>query len=373
MKNRKWAMRQPRKEIVLGVTLALALGTVLAVVPGEDVAVESIASEEPGDNTPVHSMPESEMRGISPLTGQVCAEDGQEPHRPVAVMLAGDDRVRPLSGIGQAGLVVEMPVVTWGINRFMAVFACGGDFEIGSIRSSRDDYIPLAEGFGAIYGHWGGSYLALNQLNSGIMDNVDALRNPYGAYYRKSGIPAPDNGFTTITRMLSAAEQLGYETEARPEDLFVRSTAAAEEAPRAESFEVGYFGPYRVNWEYDEESKRYLRARGGRAEYDLGTDEQITAATVVTLRTRVTQRYGQYNDVSIAGGSGEAVVYAFGHAQKGTWQKGEELGAPLTIVDEAGKPIPFAPGPVWIQVIQTDTPVTVSLPRETDENLDTSN
>src|SRR6185369_17960250 len=44
--------------------------------------------------------------------------------RPVAVMLASDPEARPLSGIGQADAVVEMPVTPNGVTRYMAIYQC---------------------------------------------------------------------------------------------------------------------------------------------------------------------------------------------------------------------------------------------------------
>jgi hypothetical protein len=342
---------------------ALVSGAALSAIPGRGFSVVGL----PLDRQEVEEPQEEalDVGPVSPFTGLPCpaGEDGapREPHRPVAIMLAGDDHVRPLSGIGTADVVVEMPVIAYGINRFMAVHTCGGDFEIGSIRSSRDDYIPIAAALDAIYGHWGGSYLALNQLRNGIADNVDALRNPFGAYYRKSGIPAPDNGFTTLPRMLSAAGQLQYRTTLERERLpYTHSDGQSPREHDATKLEVGYFGPYRVEWRYDEATDRYLRFRGGREEMEQTTGQQVTAGTIIVMRTRVTQAFGQYNDVTVTG-SGEVTIYRNGTAISGAWEKAEApLEAPLTFKDANGRTIPFARGPVWLEVVQSDTPVTAT-------------
>ena len=73
--------------------------------------------------------------------------------RPVAVMLASDPEARPLSGIGQADVVVEMPVTPNGVTRYMAIYQCQTPKEIGSVRSAREDFVPLAAGFSIIYAH----------------------------------------------------------------------------------------------------------------------------------------------------------------------------------------------------------------------------
>lgn len=358
----KKTARIPRRHILAAALTALVVTVLLALIPTREFSVTGEGIARSVIIEPI-TIPQAEpIKTPSPFTGVACRNGRETPHRPVAIMLAGDDDVRPLAGIGAADLVVEMPVVTWGINRLMAVFTCGGEFEIGSVRSARDDFIPLAAAFDGVFGHWGGSYLALNELNRGVIDNIDALPNPFSAYYRKPGIPAPDNGFTTLKRQRHAAEQFGYRTELLSEwRPFVHVGQGDEEKEiSATRIEIGYFGPYAVHWEYDGEIRRYMRTRGKREEIDVSTGENVSTATVIVMRTNVVQRYGEYNDVRVTGG-GEAVVYAYGQETRGRWEKAPKpLGAPLSFLDESGDPIPFAEGPVWIEIVQLDTPVTVS-------------
>src|SRR3989344_5606412 len=121
---------------------------------------------------------QSASRRTASLTGLVCDNYAK---RPIAVMMASDPIARPLSGIGQADIVVEMPVTPNGITRMMAVFQCASSFdsaqgklaEIGSIRSAREDFLPLVASFRALYAHWGGEREALNKLNNRILDNIE--------------------------------------------------------------------------------------------------------------------------------------------------------------------------------------------------------
>src|SRR3989339_1786239 len=86
--------------------------------------------------------------------------------RPYAVMLSSDKEARPLSGIGEADMVFEMPVVENGFTRMMAVYQCNRPKELGSVRSSRLDFVPLALGLNAIYAHFGGEKEVLEELDS---------------------------------------------------------------------------------------------------------------------------------------------------------------------------------------------------------------
>jgi len=143
----------------------------------ENFNVNKETNDNPENNTEENVNSENEKEK-NPINGIACDNAIK---RPLAVMMAGDLEAWPLSGISEADLVVEMPVVTNGITRYMAVFVCGNPKEIGSIRSARHDFIPLAMGFDAIFAHWGGSHFALEKLDNKIMDNINAL-------YRRSAL-----------------------------------------------------------------------------------------------------------------------------------------------------------------------------------------
>ena len=277
--------------------------------------------------------------GISPITGLECKNYNS---RPFAVMLASDPITRPLSGIAQADLVVEMPVVTNSITRLMAVFNCEEPEEIGSIRSSRHDFIPLAIGLDAIYAHWGGSHFALDELDSGVIDNINALNNPYNAYYRKTAILPPHNGFTSYSRLLNSSKKLGY-----------RLINKFKGYPHLEkidnnikgSLSIGFIGKYKVYWEYNGDT--YLRWRGGEKEIDKNGYKQVQASVIVIIKAESRQIEEQYNDVDLDE-QGALIVYQNGKEIKGYWKNDSRL----LFLDNNEKEIEFVPGKIWIEIVE---------------------
>ena len=288
--------------------------------------------------------------GINPITGLECENYNR---RPIATMLAMDPITRHLSGVGAADLVIEMPVITDSITRLMVVYICEEPKEIGSLRSSRHDFIPLAMGLDAIYAHWGGSHYALDKLNAGIMDNIDALKNPYNAFWQKSGIPMPHNGFTSTARLVNAAEKLGYRLTNRFEGYPHISEQRTINNEQTGELTIGYKGNYRVFYKYNPETNSYLRWRGGTKEIDKLTNKQVEIQNIAVMRaaSRMIQP-PDYNDVDVEG-IGEAIVYRNGEEIKGTWKKeGKYQPTKLYFLDSKGKEIKFVPGKIWIEIVE---------------------
>jgi len=290
---------------------------------------------------------------ISPLTGLAC--DNYQT-RPLAVILASDPVARPLAGLSQADLVIEMPVITGSITRMMAIYLCNDPEEIGSLRSARHDFIPLAQGFDAILVHWGGSHFSLDKLNAGIMDNIDALKNPFNAFYRETSKPQPHNGFTSISRLTSSAKKLNYRLTNLFEGYSFIQGKSQEGSDKV--LKIHYSRPYYVSYQYDPEKNSYLRYRDNLREMDANNDQQIEAKNVVTMEVFSKQIEGPYyNDLDLEG-SGPCQVFQNGIILDCTWQKSEiKPFSKLKFLDENDQEISFVQGQTWIEIIEPNQQV----------------
>jgi len=295
--------------------------------------------------------------GINSITGEECENYNR---RPIAVMMANDAINRPLSGISQADVVIEMPVITGGITRLMAIFGCETPEEIGSVRSARHDYISLALGFNAIYAHWGGSHFAYDQLNKGIIDNIDAMTDQYEAYYRTSDKEPPYNGFTSLERLINTAKKFKYSLE----NVFSgyphlkNSKSQILNPNTGGKLTVGYGGEFRVSYSYSKEENVYQRYRTNLREIDKNNGNQVEVAVVAVMRAESHMiEVPNYNEVDVQG-EGEAKIYQNGEEIKGTWKKtGNYTNSKLTFFNENSKEIEFTPGKIWIEIVEPNTEV----------------
>jgi len=292
---------------------------------------------------------------VSPLSGVPC-QDYQR--RPVAVMMSSDEVARPLSGLTAADLVVEMPVLLGGITRIMALFVCDLPEEIGSVRSARHDFIPLAQGWDAIYAHWGGSHFALDQLAKKIIDDLDALTNPYDVFYRKNTIAKPHNGFTSGMRLLKAIERLGFRQTANLSGYLHQPTTENNNHLNGVGvLSIGYPGVSKVEFKYDPTINKYWRWRNKTKELDRNNLEQVAAAAIVVVRAQSQYLEDQYNDVALDG-QGECEVYQNGSRQDCRWQKDRgDAKSQIRFTNSVGQDIKFVPGQMWIEIIEPERQV----------------
>jgi hypothetical protein len=303
---------------------------------------------------------------VSPFSGLPCANWNR---RPIAVMEAADLSVRPDSGFSDADLVLEMPAITASITRLMGVYVCNDPAEVGSIRSTRHDYIALASGWNAVLVHWGGSHFAADILNKGTLakggavDDLD-LNGSMGnrapeCGFRKQGIPAPDNGFAKFSTLLECAQKAGYDMTGKFSGYAHQQEAPASERPKGGDLRIGFAKPFDVNYAYDPATNTYLRTWGGVADVDANNQKRNAPKNVAVVIAASEQIEGQYNNVQIGDpqydsvSEGDAYYYFNGKETKGRWKKDKaKWASKLFLYDDKGEEVKFVPGQIWVEVLE---------------------
>jgi hypothetical protein len=371
-------------QVSIGVVVLVIIGFILVakftgkekqdIMVSEQGEESKTSTEEYSSEFPDLSKPQAPINPdeVSPISGMKCETPENKDRRPIAVMVASNERVRPVSGTSQADMVIEMPVITAQITRLMAVYVCNSPEEIGSVRSTRHDYITLAKGLDAILGHWGGSHFALDYLKDpDTVPNIDALAHEgqkgQAPFWRKdigeinSGM-SEDTGFASYDQLRSKAQELGYRTQNHFEGYPHRNESPMEERGEGGDLTVGFAGSSRVEYTYDPKTNSYLREWGGVPDIDKVTQEQIAPKNVVVMFASSRQIESQYNDVDVEGG-GDLFAYIEGKEIEGKWEKkkgncaiGNEYvcvnSAKLKFMDGEGEEIKFIPGQIWVEVLE---------------------
>ena len=209
-------------------------------------------------------------------------------------------------------------------------------------------------------GHWGGSYHALNRIAVGEYQTINALTNPFNAYFRKSHLPAPYNGFTTYERLWNALQKLGYRTETKFPGYEFKDDPPVSERGSGGTLAIAWPGAFRVSWEYDPAINRYARLWAGVKQVDAADKQPVQPSVVAIMRAtnQFADGPGGYNDMGIEG-TGVLDVYQDGKVIHGTWKKNElEKKDPVHFLDESGKEIIFTRGQVWVMAVEPEKTVT---------------
>lgn len=349
-------LRRLQRRASLGVGALTCLALVAAACGGEPAATTTSSVAPTVAVTPSSTAPTTTTSTVPttafswPLTGVPTDEDPSE--RPVlAAKIDNTSSSRPQLGLGDADLVIEIPV-EGGIPRLLAFFQSTIPDEIGPIRSSREVDPKLLAPFGAIYASSGGQGFVMSAVRNVAADaSHDRLGD--AAYYRASDRPSL---YDLILRTGDVDEAAG-EIEERPLAglAFGDPPVAAE---RALTVKVSHTGLNQVEYRYSSTDGGYLRFHGD-TPHETITDEeaepsQVVAANVIVLYVRVlstgrTDSSGSpVPDYEVVG-SGDAIVFRDGVAVAGTWERATEVEF-FRFLDADGDEIELASGPTWIEL-----------------------
>lgn len=293
----------------------------------------------------------------------VQVEPGASNIFPTAIMIENLVQVRPQSGLGKANVVYEV-LAEGGITRFMAVYANDAFMEqVGPVRSARDYYVDLAEEYGAIYSHAGGSPEALGKLQSS-KDVLDANALTGGVqqfFLRDAKKAAPHNLFTNsglISELMKNKGVLEEEGDYEGWKFAEKKDEATETTKEATSIHIDFSSSdYKVSYEYDAAEKMFNRLNGGKPHLDALNDKQIAVKTVIVQKTDVSASGDDKGRVDVrTTGEGEAIVFVNGGAIEGTW-KYDDGDDRTRFYDAAGDEIVFAPGNIWVEIVPEDKTV----------------
>lgn len=339
--------RPPKKRLILVASISGAVLLVGGAMAFTLIEPSNTEVYEPDVQTTYEAPPEPIY---SPLTGIETTKELA--NRPVTgVMIENSIDARPQSGLQEAGIVYEA-IAEGGITRFLALFQESTPGNMGPIRSARPYYVRWAAGYDARYLHSGGSGEALALIQTLGLKDLDHGRHGNNIASRVSTRYAPHNVYTSMERVDSLSNELGYTSSdftpfERKED--EKPTAEAPATATKIDFNISSAN-YNTYYTYDAENNRYNRFMGGLPHSDQESGKQITPKVVIGL----IMDYGihpdgvhsQYSNV----GSGEAFIFQDGKVTKATWSKPSDT-ASLELKDANGKAVALNAGQKWITAI----------------------
>ena len=320
------------------------------------------SEEPPADVTPEPSAPPDDFvpdGNVNPLTG-LCdgLSDTALASRPVAVMVSNIISSLPQWGVADADILIEM-LAEGRITRLMALYQDPAKIDhIASIRSARPYFIDMAQSFGAVYIHFGGSVPAYDAIKARKdLLHIDGISGNWeGTVFfrdkdRKAQLGSEHSVYTTGELLQKGLERLKADLTLaeQPSAFTFGSHPSAESGQQGEKVQITYSSGHKPYFEYDESTGEYLRYEYGAKQMDGWTKEQISVKNVVLLRMDTTSvPNSSLGLIEIqTTGAGEGYYFCGGKYIPITWSKDSYNGA-LTLYDASGAEVVLARGQTFI-------------------------
>ena len=275
--------------------------------------------------------------------------------RPIAVMIDNDsDKARPQIGLENAYLVYEI-VVEGQATRFMALFKDYGLEKVGPVRSSRHYFLDYAMEHGAIYSHAGWSPQAAKDISSLGINNINGVLGDGACFWRDNTYDSTWHNLYTSTVKLSeyAKNKKGYSMETdNPIPDYNKVDTVPEGGEAITKVSIPYASFYKLNYVYDETTKRYVRYVNGDAHVSQ-TGAALDAKNIILYQLKNTplsdgENKGRQELSNI--GSGTGYYLSDGKMVKINWSKPSRQKKTVYTLED-GSPLMLNPGNTYIQIV----------------------
>lgn len=207
----------------------------------------------------------------------------QGDERPIAVMIDNHKDAWPHAGLNEAYAVYEI-IVEGGESRLMAVFKGKDISKIGPIRSARHYFLDYALENDALYVHYGQSPQADSDIKKLGVQNVNGLIYSNKDFWRVKDKKAPHNAVTSTDNILNIAKnKKKYRTTSSAESVlnYTVEEVNLEGELFADTVTIPYSDSNTVKYEYNPETKRYVRYSRNKVQTDWETKEEVTTKNII--------------------------------------------------------------------------------------------
>ncbi len=292
------------------------------------------------------------MPGFTEQTINGKLADKQIAHnRPLAVIVENHPDAWPQSGLSQADVVYET-LAEGGITRFLALFQSQDAKLIGPVRSAREYFAEIADEWGALFAHVGGSNEVISQLKNNAFKNVSDANEYYNFDYfpRQKNKVQPHHIFTSVQKLreLIAFHKFSNQADYQPWQFKDEQQVASSTASRID-IDFSRAG-YEAGWVYNRSNNEYERLQYFQPQMDEATGRQIAAKNIVAqLVSVVPVPNDKLLHVNIDMDSGgKAVIFLDGRVIVGRWKKENNR---TRYYNEAGEEIKFNRGLIWVELV----------------------
>lgn len=282
--------------------------------------------------------------------------------------------VKVQEGLNKAYLVYEIPT-EGNTSRLLALYKdIKEDLVVGTIRSARHNFVDFALESDAIFGCFGWSHYAEDDMKAGSTDYLQGL---YGApFYRNNpeDLVLEHTAYTSFSRLKKAVKSKKIRTTSNDSILLNYNVSdvdlsLTQEPKVANTVTIPYgVAPQIASFKYDEDSKMYVRYENGVKCIDHETKEEVTTKNIITYKVDYKMCDDNYYWDLDTIGSGEGYYITNGYSVPIAWSKANRSaktkytykeGTVINGQDVGGQEVSVSDGRTWIEIQTTKQKLTI--------------
>lgn len=355
-------MRARRSTITTAATALVAAALVLTGCSGGDPSAPAASGSSSGsaaptqtadtatpEATPTDGMPAD----ASPLSGRA----GGAGKPTLIVKFDNTPNAQPHSGLKKAD-VVYVEEVEYGLTRLAAVFATDLPKTVGPVRSARISDLDLFANYGTPAFAYSGAQKKLKPyIAASALIDVSGDKGPYG-YYRDGSRRAPYNFMGQPDKLIARAK-----TASEAPSIGFTFAKSAPDGGKAVAKVTAQYPSSSAQFVWNVKSGGYdVRLNGSPARATEGGTQRATTVVVQYVKqydSGFGDKFGGRTPKEETIGTGKGWVFRNGKAYKVTWTRAGKK-APTTFVGADGQVVPFAPGQVWVVLVNRRTPISMA-------------
>ena len=331
--------------IIASVVITILVAALVLLLTRKNNNIDAVDNDKEAIVTPT---PE-------PVKSNIKIIDMNSNTRPYAVMINCKSEALPQAGLQNAYIVYEL-MVEAGITRMMALFKDKDLDKVGSARSSRNQYLAYVFENDAIYVHAGGSPESLARIRNEKIDDID-VDGKYGVRDKKLKRAWEHVLFTNSSLLQKAVTDKGLRNTTDVKSVLTYSEDELDlskyQTQSANKISIKYSN-YRTSiYEYDQNSKNYLRFMNKKKNVDLVTGEDYRVKNIIVYGVKYT-RYTDHNNPNYVRpsniGTGDGYYITNGVALPITWSKSDEKSRTIYKIKETGEELVVNDGNTYIQI-----------------------
>lgn len=351
-----------RNKKVLIIILVIAIISVIGVI----VAWTFMNNNNKANSNEIKSeqFKENEV-SIEVKESKVDIVDINSKTRPYAIVVNNTPvAVKVQTGLNKAYIVYEIPT-EGNTSRLMALYKdIDEDFTIGTIRSSRHNFIDYALESNAIFIHYGWSHYAQDDQKKGIIDYINGLFDAPFWRDNPENLASEHTAYTSIAKLNETIKNKGFKTEADDTILLKYNSddvdlSKNENVKQARKINIKYGGYGNVtSFEYDEAKKIYYRMEDDKYCIDYKTKEKVNTKNIIVQKINYSvcddKKYWDLKTI----GTGEGYFITNGYAVPITWKKDSRKGKTKYFYKN-GQEIEVSDGRTYIEIETNNQGITL--------------